>query len=584
MSKDRLIILSGPLAGQTFDLSAPISMGRNPDNTIQLDDPQVSRQHATVEVGANGAIVRDLGSGNGTYIGDRRILEYRLADGDVICLGAQEIKFEAEDGAATPKTALTTNPAPEAARDDEPAQPDLDLSSGAVGNIDATKAESVFQTLFQAPTGAATEAELQETQRRLQAVYMANEIIASERDLKKLFASVMDQIFSLVPAHNGMILLKDKETGAWLQEHTKSGVQEKRFTISSTIVNQAFDEHEAVLTSDAMDDSRFQAGASIIAQNISSAMCVPLLYQGKALGVIYVDTRGTSNAFVKGDLELLVALAGPAAIAIRNAQFLDELQQSYSDTLIVLANAIELRDHYTVGHTWRVTNFAIQIAKQLGWDEEKLKEVEMGAVLHDVGKIAVDNAILGKAGRLTDEEFAMMKVHPQRGADLLKDVKQLHPLIPYCLYHHERYDGNGYPFGKKGEDIPIEGRLVSVADTFDAMTSNRPYRKGLDPEIAISELEKGKGSQFDPECADAMIACYRAGMIDEALQNYHDSSEKSISCPFCSTFLEVPEDTEVGGQFQCHVCRRMLVLKEQNNAYFGELVRQGEITTPLPSA
>ncbi|NJL73482.1 MAG: HD domain-containing protein [Candidatus Competibacteraceae bacterium] len=253
-----------------------------------------------------------------------------------------------------------------------------------------------------------------------------------------------------------------------------------------------------MLTYDAADDDRFESGASIISQNISSAMCVPLNYQAERLGVIYVDTRGTTNAFVNTDLELLVALAAPSAIAIKNAQYVNMLERSYQDTLTALANAVELRDHYTVGHTWRVTNFALEMARELGWNEDKLREVQMGGVLHDVGKIAIPDAILGKTSKLTDEEYAVIKIHPEKGAQLLQDIERLHPLIPYCLYHHERYDGRGYPYGLGGDDIPLEGRLLAVADTFDALTSSRPYRKGLDPDVAIAEVERCKGSQFDP--------------------------------------------------------------------------------------
>ena len=303
-------------------------------------------------------------------------------------------------------------------------------------------------------------------------------------------------------------------------------------------------------------------------------MCVPLLHQGECLGVLYLDTHGTTNAFVQGDLELLVALAGSSAIAIKNAQYMHDLEQSYQDNLLTLVNAIEMRDHYTVGHTWRVTNFSIEIAREMGWDDEQLKQVYMGGVLHDVGKIAIPDAILGKASRLTEEEFAQMKVHPERGARLLGDVEILQQYIPYCLSHHERYDGKGYPFGLKGEDIPIEGRIIAVADTFDAMTSNRPYRKGLDPEIAIQELEKNKGTQFDPDCADAMIRAYRDGKIHKILQDYYKQDGKSVACPFCSTHIKTPEDAKIGDVLQCDVCHRRLKLIMENDAYYGELLPQ----------
>ena len=576
MGNERLVVLTGPLKGKRFPIHERVSIGRTPCNTIQLDDLQISRKHAVVQRTAKGVMLIDLGSGNGTYIGDRRILEYRLSEGNVFRIGMQELCFEgdAEEAPSAPSPFK---------RGDKMADTKscVRFAPGEELDIEATDAACVVATLFEAPSGAATGAQLRDLQKRLKAVYAANQIIVSERDLNKLFGCVMDQIFSLVPAHNGVILLKDKTTGEWVEAHAKSGLADEEFTVSSSIVNRAYDNGEAILTYDAADDSRFGAGDSIISQNIASAMCVPLTHQDNRLGIVYVDTRGTTNAFESHDLELLVALAGPTAISIRNAQYLREIEKSYEDTIIVLADAIELRDHYTVGHTIRVTNFSVEIARELGWDEDRLKQVRMGGVLHDVGKIALDNAILCKPGSLTPQEYAKMKVHPQRGQDLLQDVEFLHPLIPFCLYHHERYDGNGYPFGLAGDKIPIEGRIIAVADTFDAMTSNRPYRKGLAPEVAIAELEKGAGTQFDPECVQALVSVYRAGLIDSVLQDYHKEDNRSIVCPFCSTSIQFSKEAAPGDQFTCHVCGRILRLVEKYNAYYGELLpHSGALATP----
>lgn len=573
MGTERLVILTGSLKGKTFEINDTVSIGRNPDNTIHLDDLQVSRKHAVVQRDAKGVMVKDMGSGNGTYIGNRRILEYRLSDGDVIRIGAQELRFECACPAAEPE-------APKG----EKSGSGVRFETGREGRMEAANAANIYQTIFEAPQDSATEQQLRDAQKRLRAVYSANQVISSERVLSKLFARVMDQIFSLVPAHNGVILIKEKVSREWVQEYVKTGSVDQDFIISSSIVNRAYEKGEAVLTYDAAEDSRFESGASIISQNISSAMCVPLMYQNDCLGVVYVDTRGTTNAFVSSDIELLVALAGPAAIAIRNAQYLRELEQSYEDSLIGLGRAIELRDHYTVGHTWRVTNFAMAMARELGWDEEKLKEVQMGGVLHDIGKIAVDDAILRKPGKLTDEEYAKMKVHPERGAELLQDIERLHPLIPYCLYHHERYDGKGYPYGLVGDAIPIEGRILAVADTFDAMTSNRPYRKGLDPEIAIAEIEKCSGAQFDPLCADLLIRCYRAGKVDTILQDYFSNEVRSVACPFCTTFIRLPDTVASGDGHVCHVCHRSLRIQEKNQTYFAELLpHSGIVSTTRPT-
>lgn len=560
-----LVIVAGPQQGRRIPIQGQLSIGRNPDSGLQLDDLQVSRRHAVIQQTPTGLVVRDLGSGNGTFIGDRRILEYRLANGDVIRIGQTVLRYE-----------MAGTPVPTAS-----SAPQEILSSGVrfradiQGTLEASSVENVHETFFRAPDAAVTAEQLRTAQQRLAAVYKANQLFSSERDLKKLFARVMDQIFSLTPAHNGVILLKNDSSPELQTEYVNSKTQGSEVIISSTIVNRAARLNEAILTLNAADDSRFESGMSIITQNISSAMCVPLTHLGETLGVIYVDTRGTTSAFTQSDLELLVALSGGAAIAIKNAQFVALLERSYQETLIVMANAVEMRDHYTVGHTWRVTNFALQMAVKMGWDEERLRQVQTGGVLHDVGKIAVDNAILSKPSRLTDEEYEKMKVHPERGARMMMDVVRLKPIIPYCLYHHERYDGRGYPYGLKGEDIPIEGRLIAVADTFDAMTSHRPYRRGLNPEIAIEEIEKGKGTQFDPVCADALIFCYREGKVDRVFQDYM-KSEKSIACPFCSTYISIPEGASEDDVFECQVCHRRVRLKVQNQAYYGELLAETE--------
>ncbi len=583
MKKERVVILTGPLEGKAFEIINKLSIGRNPDNDLQLEDLQISRQHAVIEQTSAGTMVRDLGSGNGSFVRSsgsantvdpRRIIEYKLSHGDILHLGTQELRFESE--------AMTEDEAQEAAAkavDEGSVGVRFDNSPG--GHFETAKAANVFETFFQAPAAGGKDTQLTEIQQRLRAVYKANEIITSERDLNKLFERVMEEIFQLIPAHNGVILLHDESGGELVTEYVRSGNDKVEVKISSSIVNRAYEHGEAIITFDAADDSRFEAGASIISQNIASAMCAPLTCQDECLGVIYVDSRGTTNAFVNSDLELLVALAGPAGVAIKNAQFVRKLEKAYADTLLVLANAIEMRDHYTVGHTWRVTNFTIEVAKELGWSEEKLKEVRMGGVLHDVGKIAVDDAILRKPDRLTDEEFEKIKVHPEKGAQLLENVEFLQPLIPYCLYHHERYDGKGYPHGLKGEEIPIEGRALAVGDTFDAITSNRPYRKGLDPEKAIQIIEENKGTQFDPECADALIRCYRNGKIDRILQDYHKSSERSIACPFCSTFIQLDESTFEGSEVSCDVCHRAVQVLRKNDAWFGELVPEAKRTSSV---
>ena len=578
MQRERVVLQSGPLVGTRYDITGSLTIGRSPDNTLQINDLQVSRRHAVIQQTQAGTVLRDLGSGNGTYIGDRRIIEYRLSEGDIIGIGPVQMRYETYEGVA-PAT-----PRPLFVQSDKAPEVRLQYADDRLSKIESVSAENVYRTFFQAPEGAVSTEQLRDTQRRLAAVYEANQIISSERDLNELFHRVMDQIFLLVPAHNGVILLKDEKTGDLVTEHVKQGSPQVEVAMSSSIVSRAYHNNEALIVFNAASDARFGAGASIIAQNITSAMCVPLRHLNDTLGIIYVDTRGTTNAFTQSDLELLVALAGPAAIAISNSQYVAKLQRAYQHMLVSLANPIELRDSYTLGHTWRVSNLALEIARTLGRPAEKLKECEMGGVLHDIGKISIDDAILRKPGHLSSEEFEHMKMHPERGAKLMQDSSFLVPLIPYCLYHHERYDGKGYPFGLKGDQIPIEGRLLAVADTLDAMTSNRPYRKGLDPEFAIGEIEKGKETQFDPLIVDALVQCYREGKIDRIIQDYHKYDKKSVACPFCSTYMRLPESAASGYEFQCGVCHRLLRVRTKDDGYCAELVSRGDLPQVHASA
>jgi HD-GYP domain-containing protein (c-di-GMP phosphodiesterase class II) len=167
--------------------------------------------------------------------------------------------------------------------------------------------------------------------------------------------------------------------------------------------------------------------------------------------------------------------------------------------LSTLSRAIEARDPYTRGHSARVTAIAEAIARRLSWDEERLQLLHVGGPLHDVGKLGVSEEVLAKPGRLDEEELAQIREHPKLGARILMRVAMLRGALPYVLFHHERWDGRGYPTGRAGEEIPLEARVLAVADAFDAMTSDRPYRPALDREEAIAEVARCAGTQFDPE-------------------------------------------------------------------------------------
>jgi response regulator RpfG family c-di-GMP phosphodiesterase len=251
-------------------------------------------------------------------------------------------------------------------------------------------------------------------------------------------------------------------------------------------------------------------------RKIRSGISHPLMAKGKVIGILtLIRTEGHLSPFNIGQNHALSIIASKAASAIENSKLYEELKESYMETLTALANAVEARDTYTRGHTERVWYMAELIARKMGWEEDKLWEVKMGGVLHDIGKIGVPDAILNKPEALTQEEFEVMKQHPACGAKILEGISFLKPAIPYVLYHHERYDGKGYPARLRGEQIPIQGRLMAVVDTFDAITSDRPYRKSKGFKLAIKEIKDCSGTQFDPRVAKILVEAWEHGRIDK---------------------------------------------------------------------
>ena len=176
--------------------------------------------------------------------------------------------------------------------------------------------------------------------------------------------------------------------------------------------------------------------------------------------------------------------------------------------LSALSGAIEARDPYTRGHSARVTTLAEAVARRLGWSEARVAALRVGGLLHDIGKLAVPDAVLRKQGRLDPDELAQIREHPKTGARLLLRAAALRGAIPYVLYHHERWDGTGYPSGKAREEIPLEARVLAVADAFDAMTSDRPYRRAMTCEHALAEVARCAGTQFDPRIAKIFLELF----------------------------------------------------------------------------
>jgi len=252
---------------------------------------------------------------------------------------------------------------------------------------------------------------------------------------------------------------------------------------------------------------------------MSNIVAVPLTQDNQVLGFL-AGFNKRDGGFSSTDRFLIRALAGTAITAIMNSSLVRSFKGLYHHSVKSLANAIEARDIYTAGHTDRVSAYVQELAHQMGWDSQALEQAYIGTLLHDIGKIGIPDAILSKPDRLTEEEFDKMRQHVMIGVRIVKDIPQLGPVGDFIRHHHERFDGRGYPDKLAGEEIPLAGRLVAVADSFDAMTSDRPYRKGMSLEQAIQELKRNSGTQFDPRVVEMFLYLLESGALDK---HYHSA-------------------------------------------------------------
>lgn len=256
---------------------------------------------------------------------------------------------------------------------------------------------------------------------------------------------------------------------------------------------------------------RREAGA--VADAAGSVLAVPLHSAHRPVGALLLVNREGRAPFTSVEVKLASALGSQAAVSAGHLRLYSEAKEIFHSTVWALASAIDAKDAYTHGHSQRVAKYSAALGRAVGFDDHEIERLELAAILHDVGKIGVPEAILNKEGRLTPAEMSVMRSHPEKGALILGSIRAMRDVVPGVLHHHERWDGLGYPDGLKGDNIPLNGRIILIADTFDAMTSTRPYREGLPLEVALDELRRCSGTQFDARLAEEFIALFDEGKL-----------------------------------------------------------------------
>ena len=482
----RLRGVNGAFEGKVWESVNLLRAGRLETLEVVLDDNSVSRRHAEVRATDRGWQVRDLGSTNGTFLNGQR-------------LSGSERPLRARDLLQCGKVTLVVDLLEEAGE----CEGDAALTDGLL--VEAATMSSWEDAL----QGIAYDARrCPRPGEQLVALLRASHHLGHLESEDELLHSILNDAVSALDAQRGAIVLADGPTGQLRLRALATGRGEPaaRSNFSQKLANRSYAQGESILCTSVGDDPELATAQSIHDGAMASVLCVLLRTPRKRLGVLHLDRSYFQKPFTADDLHLADALAASVSAGIESAQLLRKQRDLFLNTITLLAQAVELRDEYTGGHTIRVTNYAQLLAQQLQLPAADLQLIRIGTPLHDIGKIGIDDSILRKPGKLTPEEFAVMQSHTVKGAAILATIPDLAPVIPIARSHHEKWNGSGYPDGLAGEAIPLLARIVAVADAFDAMTTDRPYRRGISADMAFGEVKRLAGEQFDPVAAEAFLA------------------------------------------------------------------------------
>jgi len=484
---------------QKLELLEQNSIGRHSGNRVHIQDPSVSKNHCHVTMDANNmCFIEDRLSTNGTFVNNRRIKgKTALYPGDEIRLGNVILLIEGNEMEAAQMVEIG------------------DVDEGLFSSTMSPQSE----TRFLPENSITNEKDLRADYEKLRVTYELQNEMSLERDIGKTLDRILARTFEFLEYDQGVILLDDKE-GIMVPHSYKTRRRDEKLRISSTLIRYVQEEKTGVISTDVPSDHRFNISESIMLEGVKSTIAVPIMNDDEILGIMILYSLEMTNAFTTKDLGIMTAIANQAARIIKNALLHEELRLSFDSSIRTLSATVDARHPLTAGHSERVTEISIHIARKMNLPENEIRVLKFATLMHDIGKIAVPDEILLKNGRFTPEEKALMDIHPLKTREILENfyfpvlLEQV-PLI--ASSHHEKMDGTGYPLGLKGEEIPLASRIMAVADMFDALTAKRDYPKYIDNKTAsfeplplstvVSIITKGVGERFDKHVVDAFLDC-----------------------------------------------------------------------------
>jgi hypothetical protein len=504
----KLVCIEGSAKDSVWEIKGRrMVIGRGADCDINLDDPELSRNHAEIICKGDTLIFVDQGSLNGSLINGHRVLRQALVSGDKIKIGDTTIQVVGKDRTQALRW-----------EENDP----FITSAISIDHFKSQLKKMVFapsQTNKRTPGGDSEEhLKIVKLTKNLETLYRSGNAINSIQNLDEILDQIAGTMLAVYQdVERVCILLKGKQGVSRYEPKiikTRPDVPAEPFRMSRSILAKSVREEVCLLAGDARSDERFLGSQSVMNMKIRSVMCAPLISKGSVLGIVYLDNREAPDRFDEDDLALLSALANQSAVAIENSLLYEEVQKGYHEAILALMNTVDAKDTYTCGHSQRTSRYAVGIAHEMGLSQIDCKQIKIGAELHDIGKIGVGDFILGKEGTLSTMEFNTIQAHVLAGENIVKPIRYLRFALPMIRNHHEHYDGTGYPDRLKADQIPLGARIIGAADAFDAMTTQRPYNKPSSFKEALKKCVALKGKQFDPDVVDALSRFVNTSMSD----------------------------------------------------------------------
>ncbi|MGE0171589.1 MAG: HD domain-containing phosphohydrolase [Oligoflexales bacterium] len=488
-----LLIERGNNVGQRIALdNFPATMGRDAQNSVVVDDEEVSRFHIRIKKRGNLYIIEDLESRNGTFVNGDRVVNSTLHSGDKILIGSTEYQFFASEPHIQIKTEVMALKA------------EISESLGIKGpiGVDSNGNEKGKPPFIRIDPEllAKTCNRNSDNVKKIYDVY-SNLIVIN--DLQEASNVLLKSLGKLLPsASRSVFFIWSSQSKQLMPLAHRTYTEEKPFVLNKKCLDDAVRRHQAIWLANSVGKKNSPKATAIL----------PMMHNQELIGIVHVEGDKADTENLKAQLDIGQTLVTRSSPIFETMILRKELDVSIIGMIETIIATIEAKDTYTRGHSERVSQYSMSIADELKLNQEVKRLLMMSSLCHDIGKIGVPDAILKKASFLSAEEYEEMKLHPVLGADIINNMPNAHRFLSGIKYHHEKWDGTGYPDGLAGEDIPFFARIVAIADAYDALVSGRAYSGFMTEEDAITKMVSEK-ELFDPEILKAFVKAFESGRL-----------------------------------------------------------------------